>query len=71
MLRLNDRIRLTRRENEAFKEITNFDPGDIRTLADLDAYVAWCKAYYKGNSRDSFFLRSLIDDCYTACFKAA
>ncbi|MGQ0597157.1 hypothetical protein [Aquabacterium sp.] len=71
MLRLNHRIRLTRPEIEAFKEVTNFDPGSIRTLAELDAYVAWCKTFYKGNSRDTFFLHWLIDDCYAACFRAA
>ena len=45
--------------------------GMLSPLAELDAYVAWCKTFYKGNSRDTFFLHWLIDDCYAACFRAA
>ena len=34
MLRCGNQIRLTRREAEVFKEITDFEPADIRTLAE-------------------------------------
>ena len=38
MIRLGSQIRLTRREVERFRKITDIEPVDIRTLDDLDAY---------------------------------
>ena len=61
MIRLGMRIRLTRREAERLYRLTDIEPVDIRTPADLDAYVARCKAYYWGRSRDTQFLHWLID----------
>lgn len=48
MIRLNDQIRLTRKEIEVFTKITDIEPVGIRTLDDLEAYVARCKAHYWG-----------------------
>ena len=39
MIRLGSQIRLTRREVERFRKITDIEPVDIRTLDDLDAYM--------------------------------
>ena len=44
MIRLNQQVRLTRREVERFVKITDLPPENIRTLADFDAYIARCKA---------------------------
>ncbi|GAO20707.1 MULTISPECIES: hypothetical protein [Comamonadaceae] len=67
MLRCGNQIRLTRREAEVFKEITDFEPADIRTLADLERYVAQCKGYYHGTSYATAFLHWLIDGQLDAC----
>jgi hypothetical protein len=61
MLRLNQQVRLTRREVERFVKITDLPPENIRTLADFDAYIASCKAHYWGVSNDTRFLHWLID----------
>jgi hypothetical protein len=61
MLRLGTHIRLTRPEAERLYRLTDIEPVDIRTPADLDAYVARCKAHYWGRSRDTQFLHWLID----------
>jgi hypothetical protein len=61
MLRLNQQVRLTRREVERFVKITDLAPENIRTLADFDAYIARCKAHYWGVSNDTQFLHWLID----------
>ena len=61
MLRLNQQVRLTRREVERFVKITDVPPENIRTLADFDAYIARCKAHYWGVSHDTRFLHWLID----------
>ena len=61
MIRLGSQIRLTRREVERFRKITDIEPVDIRSRADLDAYVARCKAHYWGRSHDTQFLHWLID----------
>ena len=37
MIRLGSQIRLSRREVERFRKITDIAPVDIRTLDDLDA----------------------------------
>jgi hypothetical protein len=61
MIRLGTHIRLTRPEAERLFRLTDIEPVDIRTAADLDAYVARCKAHYWGRSRDTQFLHWLID----------
>lgn len=61
MIRLGTHIRLTRPETERLRRLTDIEPEDIRTQADLDAYVARCKAHYWGHSRDTKFLHWLID----------
>ncbi len=71
MIRFGHQIRLTRRELERFTKITAIEPVDIRSLADLDAYIARCKAHYWGASRDTQFLHWLIDQEYGRCREAA
>jgi hypothetical protein len=71
MIRLGSQIRLTRREIERFRKITDIEPVDIRTLDDLDAYVARCKAHYWGVSQETQFLHWLIDREYAQCRLAA
>ena len=61
MIRLGTHIRLTRPEAERLFRLTDIEPVDIHTPADLDAYVARCKAHYWGRSRDTQFLHWLID----------
>lgn len=71
MIRLGQQIRLTRREIERLKMITDLEPVDIRTLADLAAYVDRCKAHYWGASRETQFLHWLIDREIERCQTAA
>ncbi|EXI82591.1 MAG: hypothetical protein AW10_00377 [Candidatus Accumulibacter appositus] len=71
MIRLGSQIRLTRREVERFRKITDIEPVDVRTLVDLDAYIDRCKAYYWGVSKDTQFLHWLIDREYALCRLAA
>ena len=71
MLRLGQHIRLTRKEVAVFTKITDIEPVDIRTLEDLDAYVAKCKAYFWGVSEQTQFIHWLIDREYRACRQAA
>ena len=71
MIRFGHQIRLTHREVERFTKITAIEPGDVRSLADLDAYIARCKAHYWGSSRDTQFLHWLIDQEYGRCREAA
>ena len=61
MIRLGSQIRLTRSEVERFAKITDIEPVGIRTVEDLESYVARCKAHYWGRSRDTQFLHWLID----------
>lgn len=61
MLRLGRHIRLTRKEVERFTKITGFEPVNVKTLDDLDAYVGACKRHYCGVSKDTKFLHWLID----------
>jgi hypothetical protein len=61
MIRLGTHIRLTRPEAVRLFRLTDIEPVNIRTAADLDAYVARCKAHYWGRSRDTQFLHWLID----------
>ena len=71
MIRLGQQVRLTRREVERFTKITDIAPVGIRTLAELDAYIARCKAHYWGVSRETQFLHWLIDREYERCRDAA
>ena len=71
MIRFGHQIRLTHREVERFTKITAIEPVDVRSLADLDAYIARCKAHYWGSSRDTQFLHWLIDQEYGRCREAA
>lgn len=71
MIRLGSQIRLTRKEVERFKKITDFEPVGIRTLEDLEAFIGRCKAHYWGVSRDTQFLHWLIDREYQHCLMAA
>jgi hypothetical protein len=67
MLRLGDRIRLTRREVERFTKITGMAPVHVQSLDDLDAYVQQCKAHFWGVSEDTRFLHFLLDDEMSGC----
>jgi len=71
MIRLGSHIRLTHREVERFVKITDIEPVDIRTLDELDAYIARCKAHYWGLSKETRFLHWLIDREVTRCCRAA
>ena len=71
MIRLNHQIRLTRREVEVFTKITDIEPAGIRTLEDLDGYIAKCKSHYWGVSEQTQFIHWLIDREYRQCREAA
>lgn len=62
-----DHIRLTRKEVERLTKITGFEPVNVKTLEDLDAFIAQCKRYYWGASRDTQFLHWLIDKERSCC----
>ena len=61
MIRFGRHIRLTPKEVERFTTITGFEPLNVKTLEDLDAYIAQCKRHYWGVSKDTQFLHWLID----------
>lgn len=67
MIRLGPQIRLTRKEMDRLTLITAIAPVGIRTPADLDAYVARCKAHYWGVSKETKFLHRLIDQEVLRC----
>lgn len=67
MIRLGNHIRLTAREVARFTQITGFAPDDVKTIDDLDAYIARCKRYYWGVSEDTRFLHWLIDKERARC----
>lgn len=71
MLRLGNHIRLTGPEIDKFTEITTFAPEGVKTLADLDAYIARCKQYYWGVSESTRFLHWLIDRQRQRCLGEA
>ncbi len=71
MIRFGQHIRLTRREIERFKKITDLEPVGVRSLSDLAAYIARCKAHYWGVSKETRFLHWLIDREYQRCREAA
>jgi hypothetical protein len=61
MIRLGNHIRLTSREVARFTQITGFAPENVKTIDDLDAYIARCKRHYWGVSKSTRFLHWLID----------
>ena len=67
MLRLGKQVRLTRKEIERLTKITGFEPVNVKTLEDLDAFIAQCKRQYWGVSRDTQFLHWLIDKERSRC----
>jgi hypothetical protein len=71
MIRLGSQIRLSRREVERFLKITDIEPVGIRTIEDLQAYIARCKAHYWGVSRETRFLHWNIDREAAQCRQAA
>ena len=71
MLRLGQQIRLTHNEVAAFTRITDIAPVGVRTLDDLEAYVARCKQHYWGVSEQTRFIHWLIDREYRRCRQAA
>ena len=71
MLRLGNRIRLTRKEVELFTLITGFEPVEVNTLDDLDAYIARCKAHYWGTSKATRFLHWWMDRERSRCLGIA
>lgn len=70
MIRLRNHIRLTSHEVARFTQITGFAPDDVKTIEDLDAYIAHCKHYYWGVSESTRFLHWLIDCEYSRCCMA-
>ena len=70
MIRLGSQILLTHKEIEYFRWLTDIEPAGIRTCADLDAYVAQCKAHYWGVSQDTQFLHWMIDQEVARCLAA-
>jgi len=70
MIRLGSHIRLTRKEIERLHWLTDIEPVGIRTLADLEDYVARCKAHYWGVSQDTQFLHWMIDKEVALCLAA-
>ena len=71
MLRLGNRVRLTRKEVERFTLITGFEPEDVKTLEDLDNYIKACKRYYWGCSAETQFLHRWLDWERSRCLCAA
>lgn len=61
MLRSGNQLRLTRPERTRLARITTIEPGSIRSVEDLQAYVRRCKAHYWGYSDDTRFLHWLIE----------
>lgn len=67
MLRLGSHIRLTAPEIEYLFYVTNIDPGNIRSLAQLKRYIRKCKRHYWGTSQATRTLHRMIDDAYQSC----
>ena len=67
MIRLGNHIRLTGKEIERFTKITGFEPVNVKTLDDLDAYIGQCKRHYWGVSKDTKFLHWLMDQERLRC----
>ncbi len=62
MLRLGNQIRLTPREVDRLRKITGIAPVGVKSVHDLDEYVARCKRHYWGTSRETRLLHWLIDE---------
>lgn len=58
---MNQQVRLTRREIERFVKIIDLPPENIRPLANFDACIVRCKAYYRKVPHDTRFLNWPID----------
>lgn len=71
MLRLQDRIRLTRPEIERFTKITGVSPAKVKTLDHLDEYVRKCKARFWGASKETRLVHYLLDTQYLRCLGRA
>jgi len=71
MIHLGSQIRLTRPEVGRFSRITGILPVGIRTVGDLETYIARCKAHYWGVSKETRFLHWLIDREVARCLQAA
>ena len=69
MLCLGQQIRLTRAEVARFTRLTDIEPTGIRSLQDLDGYIATCKAHYWGVSEETRFLHWLIDREVRLCLQ--
>lgn len=67
MLRLEENIRLARREAERFTKITGFTPVNVDSLDDLDAYIGQCNFRFRGVRDDTKFLRFLLDEGCSRC----
>ncbi|PPU86299.1 hypothetical protein XhhCFBP4925_00555 [Xanthomonas hortorum pv. hederae] len=67
MIRLGQKIRLTRREVDRFVQITDIAPESVRTLEELGGYVERCKRHYWGESDDTRFLHWLLEREYQRC----
>lgn len=67
MLCLGQQIRLTRAEVARFTRLTDIVPTGIRSVQDLDGYIARCKVHYWGVSQQTRFLHWLIDREYRRC----
>jgi hypothetical protein len=67
MLRLGTRVRLTRKEVDDFHILTGFRPEGVRSVEDLQRYVARCKTHYWGTSYETQFLHWLIDRQVDRC----
>jgi len=71
MLRLGNRIRLTRKEVERFTVVTGFEPVGVKSLEDLDAYIESCKNHFWGTSKETRFLHHWLDAARSRCLSAA
>jgi hypothetical protein len=71
MIRLGNKLRLTRREVERFTRITGIEPVGVKSLDDLDDYIRQCKDFYQGTSQEAHFLRWLLDEERSRCLCAA
>ena len=71
MLSLGENIRLTRREVERFTKISGFEPVDVNSLDDLDAYIRECKAYFWGVTDDTQYVHFLLDEERSRCLGVA
>lgn len=61
MLICGDQVRFTRREIEELIDLTDFSPAWVKSMADLRQYVAQCKEYYWGTSRETRDLHANFD----------